>query len=105
MTSTGSADDIENRSFDPSSAIEIGRRWVDAITRRDADALFEITDPHIAFYATKILRNRGPYSGHDGLRQWIADIATAHLPITERITDVRLPSGTGGLRVARQRLR
>ena len=34
--------------------------------------------------------DRDLYSGHDGLRQWIADIATAHSPITERITDVRL---------------
>ena len=70
--------------------MEIGRRWVDAISRRDADALVAITDPEIAFYPTTVLRRRDLYRGHDGLRQWIADIATAHLPITERITDVRL---------------
>ncbi|HET8953199.1 MAG TPA: nuclear transport factor 2 family protein [Solirubrobacteraceae bacterium] len=74
---------------DPASAVEIGRRWADALSRRDADALVEITDPGIAFYPTQILRNRDVYSGHDGLRQWIADIAAAHTPITERITDVR----------------
>ena len=74
--STGSADESEDRSWDPASAMEIGRRWVDAITRRDADALVEITDPEIAFYPTTVLRRRDLYSGHDGLRQWIADIAT-----------------------------
>ena len=88
--STGSAAGSEDRSFDPASAIEIGRRWVDAITRRDADALVEITDPDIAFYPTTILRTRDRYSGHDGLRQWIADTAAADSPITEQITDVRL---------------
>ena len=90
MRNSDSAAEIEDRGFDPASAIEIGRRWVDAITRRDADALVEITDPDIAFYPTKVLPNRDLYSGHDGLRQWIADIATTHSPITERITDVRL---------------
>ena len=59
------------------------------MSRRDADALVEITHPDIAFYPTKVLRNDDLYSGHDGLRQWIADIATAPMAITERITDVR----------------
>lgn len=98
MTYSDSPDENENRNLDPSRAIEIGRRWVDAITRRDADALMAITDPDIAFYPTKVICNRGLYRGHEGLRQWIADTATAHLPIIEQITDVR--SGHAGHVVA-----
>ena len=80
--------------LDCAAAIELGRRWVDASNRRDAETLVEIADPNIVFHPTRLFDNRGPYSGHDGLREWIADVREADLPLTERVTDVR--RGHGG---------
>jgi ketosteroid isomerase-like protein len=56
---------------------DIVRRAFDAFSRRDLPALLSLTDDQIEFMpATARVAGRGePYSGHEGLRTYLADVA------------------------------
>lgn len=53
---------------------EIGRDFTDAFNRRDADGLVALADPAIEFCPTELVGSRRAYHGHEGLRQWVADL-------------------------------
>lgn len=72
---------------DPQS--DLAQRWVEAINKRDAEALVEIAAPDIALHPTRLLGERGPYLGHDGVRQWMADLVGAEFPVSEQVTGIR----------------
>ena len=68
----------------------IARRFIDAFNRRDAEALVELADPEIAFYPTQLAGANDGYRGHDGLRSWVALVATAGLRHEVRVREVRV---------------
>jgi ketosteroid isomerase-like protein len=57
--------------------IELVRRVFDAFTRRDLEAVLEIADPAVEFFAptASIAGHETPYRGHDGMRQYFEDVA------------------------------
>jgi ketosteroid isomerase-like protein len=59
---------------DPS--IQIVARMFDAFTRRDLVTLLETVGPDMEFAAptANIARDGAPYIGHDGMREYMADV-------------------------------
>ena len=60
--------------------VQTVRKAFDAFVRRDVDALLAIMDPEVEFAApvTQALVGRpGPYRGHEGVREYFADVAKA----------------------------
>jgi hypothetical protein len=76
------------------STVALGRAFVEACNRRDADALVAIADGEIVFRPLTLGGSRRTYLGHDGLRQWVRDIADG-IPFRMRLSQVR-PAGSGG---------
>ena len=72
---------------------EIGRRFIDAFNRRDAPSLVALADPAIEFYPTELVGSRRTYNGHDGLRQWIADLRESPIQHQVRVREVRTLDG------------
>jgi ketosteroid isomerase-like protein len=56
--------------------VAVIRRLFDAFTRRDLDATLELMDPKVEFYAptATLADERTSYRGHDGIRDYFADI-------------------------------
>jgi uncharacterized protein len=56
---------------------EIVRRAFDAFARRDVPALLALADPEIVFLpaTARVAGREGGYRGHDGLREYLADVA------------------------------
>jgi uncharacterized protein len=52
------------------------RRFADAITRYDVDAAVAVCDPEIEFLSVLAVSGRA-YIGHDGIRQYFNDVASA----------------------------
>jgi ketosteroid isomerase-like protein len=63
------------------AAADVVRRFLDAFTRRDLDALLEAADPEVDLHP---LRLTGPaaYEGHAGIRRWMEEIG----PVTSGIS-------------------
>jgi hypothetical protein len=74
------------------AACAMGRRWVEAFNRRDADALIVLADAEIAFHPTPLAGARRTYHGHEGLRSWLADVAATGLRHTVEATAIRRSS-------------
>jgi len=49
-------------------ADRIGREFVDAFNRRDADGLVALSHPDIEFRPTMLAGSKRVYKGHEGLR-------------------------------------
>ena len=56
-------------------AVEIVRRWFDALQRGDPAP--ELCDPEIVIVNWAEAPITGPYHGHDGVRRWWDDVADA----------------------------
>lgn len=67
----------------------IGRAFTDAFNRRDADGLVALAHPAIEFCPTELVGSRRAYHGHDGLRQWVADLGESPIKHQVRVQDVR----------------
>jgi len=67
----------------------IGLRWLVAVNRRDADALIAISDPAIELRPTPIAGARRIYVGHDGLRDWLAELEASPISPQGRLREVR----------------
>jgi len=80
---------------DVRAGTELGRRWMQAVNDRDAEALVELADPSITFYPARLLGNRTCYDGYAGLRQWIAELAASRYPLAERVTDIEATQRNG----------
>jgi ketosteroid isomerase-like protein len=52
------------------------RRLAEAINRRDPDAAVEVCDPEVEFLSVLAVSGRA-YRGHDGIREYFDDIASA----------------------------
>ena len=49
--------------------VELGHRAVDAVNRRDLDALLELMDENVES-GSRIVAMEGGLHGHDGIRRW-----------------------------------
>lgn len=67
----------------------IGRGFIDAFNRRDAAGLVELSDPAIELCPTELVGSRRAYHGHDGLRQWVADLRDSPIKHQVRVREVR----------------
>jgi hypothetical protein len=57
--------------------VTLGRDWVDAFNRRDAEALVALSDPDVDWHPTVLVGSRRTYRGHDGIRRWVEDLLAA----------------------------
>ena len=60
----------------PEPATEVVRGFADAITRSDLDRALEVCHPEIEFLSVLAVSGRA-YLGHDGIRQYFDDVASA----------------------------
>ena len=56
------------------SEAELARRGVEAFNRGDVEALIEQADPELRLVPVRSLLEGGEYRGHEGIRQYIADM-------------------------------
>jgi ketosteroid isomerase-like protein len=56
--------------------VELVNQLVDAVARQDGERLLELTDPEVEWQPVFAqLREGGIYRGHEGIKQYIADLA------------------------------
>ena len=68
--------------------VELARRVMDAIARRDLPAVVACADPDVewhSFFAE--LGQGGVYRGHDGTRQWLKDLGDAFEVVRADVDD------------------
>lgn len=49
-------------------------RLVEAFNARDLDGMLRLVDPAVVFHPLRLGGLRGPYRGHDGVREWFAQL-------------------------------
>jgi len=75
-------------------ALAVVRRWIDAVNRRDADALVRLAHPTVTVNPTRLVRHDDRYGGHEGLRRWIAALVASDTTESVETTDIwQEPSG------------
>jgi len=67
----------------------VGRRFVEAFNRRDADALIALADPEIEFSPTSLVGARKVYRGHEGMRRWVSELRQSAIEHQVRVREVR----------------
>ena len=55
--------------------VDVLRRWVDAVNARDLDALLAVADQDIICRPMSVRGGGATFTGHAGLRRWIARLA------------------------------
>lgn len=68
----------------------LGREFVDAFNRRDADALVTLVSPDLEFHPTALVGEAEVYRGHDGLRHWAAELSSSALQHQVHVREVRV---------------
>jgi ketosteroid isomerase-like protein len=53
---------------------EVVSRWVDAFNQRDLDGMLRRLDADVDFHPLRLSGLRGSYRGHDGVREWFANL-------------------------------
>jgi len=74
------------------------RRFAEAINAADVDAAVAVADPEIEFLSVLAVGGR-PYVGHDGIRQYFADVASAWSRWTVEVHRVQ-PGADGRVAIA-----
>jgi ketosteroid isomerase-like protein len=54
--------------------VEAVRRGVEAYNRGDVDGVLEMADPEVTLVPIRSLLEGGAYTGHEGLREFLADM-------------------------------
>jgi ketosteroid isomerase-like protein len=64
--------------------LALARQMLEAFERRDVEALLEISDPNIAFFAPtgELVTGDAAYWGHDGIRDYFNDVETAWIELS-----------------------
>lgn len=59
--------------------MQLAKRMLEAFGRRDVEALLEITDPEVAFFAPtgELVTGDAAYWGHQGIRDYFEDVTSA----------------------------
>src|SRR5688572_22987919 len=81
--------------------LDLARQAMEALTRRDASALIELSHPEVEWHSffAELAEEGGVYHGHDGARQWVSDLSdaweAAHAAVDDTLTvgDVALLVG------------
>lgn len=77
--------------------MDVVRRMFDAFSERDVDALMTVLHPDVVFisHATAELAGRkGPYRGHEGIRQYFADVELVWDALEVDPVDFRAAAGS-----------
>jgi ketosteroid isomerase-like protein len=72
--------------------VEAFKRGVEAINRRDWDALLEILDPNVEWYPASLTPWAGGAAvsrGHEGVRQWFEDVGEVFPELRTEFPDIR----------------
>jgi hypothetical protein len=72
----------------------LGRRFVEGFNQRDPELLTAVCEPAVEWYPAVLVGEGRTYTGHDGLRQWIADLNAAGSLHQGRDVRVRRLDGT-----------
>jgi ketosteroid isomerase-like protein len=81
--------------------VELAHRANDAFNRHDFDALLALIDPNIEFTSRIVeLEGGGPFRGHDGIKEWWANLFGVFPEFSSKIEEVR---DLGDLTLARMR--
>jgi ketosteroid isomerase-like protein len=69
--------------------VELVHQLVDAVARQDLEALLQLTDPDVVFqsYFAQVTEG-GVYRGHDGIKQYVADLAETAEVLQSVIDDI-----------------
>jgi len=57
--------------------VELHRQHLEEFNERDIAALIAHSDPHVEIYSTFAAVGGAVYHGHDGMRNWLADLDEA----------------------------
>ena len=68
----------------------LGLAFVDAFNRRDAEALIATCDPAVEFQPTVLVGARRVYTGHEGIRRWVEDLAASTVQHRSTVLGVRI---------------
>jgi SnoaL-like domain len=68
---------------------KLGRAFIDAFNRRDAEGLVALCHPEIEFLPTVLVGERAVYEGHDGMRRWVAALLAGGAAHEVRVLKVR----------------
>jgi ketosteroid isomerase-like protein len=68
--------------------VNTAREVLAAVTQRDLPRLLELTDPEIRWDSFFALASGSQYDGHDGLRQYIADLDEAWSSLEPEVRDL-----------------
>ena len=70
--------------------VDLARRVLDTLARRDVSALVELSDPEVwwhSFFAEVTFGRGGGYRGHDGIRQYVRDLNDAWEIVRAEVDD------------------
>ena len=62
--------------------------FIEAFNARNADAIVVVCDPEIVWRPTLLVGAKRTYSGHEGMRRWVEDLAHAAVQHRSQITSV-----------------
>jgi ketosteroid isomerase-like protein len=68
--------------------VELHVRGLDAVNRRDLDALLAVMDPDVEA-ASALVAIEGGYHGHDGMRRWWENLFAVFPDFTLEVDEVR----------------
>ena len=69
--------------------VDLVNKLVDAAARQDLERMLELTDPTVEWQPVFAqLREGGAYRGHEGIKQWMADLAETTEALQSEIDDV-----------------
>jgi ketosteroid isomerase-like protein len=70
--------------------IELLRKSVEAYNRRDIEAMLEVWHPEMEWYPFTVQAEGGEaYQGHEGLKQWFANVNATFEGVEARVEEVR----------------
>ena len=64
-------------------------RWVEAFNARDLDGMLVLLDVRVAFHPLRLIGLRGSYGGHDGVREWFAQLTRLRHELRIVLSDAR----------------
>jgi hypothetical protein len=78
---------------EPDPSHRLVRQWATAVNARDPERIVELSDPGIVLNPMQVGIS-GHYKGHDGVREWIADLVATDLGHRVDFRGIRtLPDG------------
>lgn len=66
----------------------IAQQFIEAFNRRDAEGLVALVDPTFEWHPSVLVGGRRKYRGHQGVRQWVEDLARAPVQHQARVRHV-----------------